>query len=218
MLAVLFAVEHDLESTLDKLIAAGISIDAKFTFTYHQSWASGHGCQIVGMHGENMAARVYIHHTRFFRHWWALEHAVHKGHKETIRTLAPISLPSFGGNAQLSALISAGADIHAKDAQHRSVLTYFEVLRFYLECGVDPDIEDNCAQTALHYACAKLSWTGNVAVRILLEFGATTVEKTDHESCTPVDIAMRWGGSDVVKMLEPLVQDSELEDRISKWW
>ncbi|KAF8204366.1 ankyrin repeat-containing domain protein [Mycena galopus ATCC 62051] len=114
-----------------------------------------------------------------------------------------------------NALLAAGANLHAEDASGRNVLSHvifnMEMLRLFLERGVDPDHEDNSGRTALHYACGagvrfKLE-SPEACVELLVQSGAATVEKKDTLGHTPV-----------VKMLEPLVQDPDLKLRIMAWW
>ncbi|KAJ6520417.1 ankyrin repeat-containing domain protein [Mycena sanguinolenta] len=118
-------------------------------------------------------------------------------------------------------LLGAGADIHAKSEYSRNVLAYHivdvEQLRFSLEQGVDPNNEDDFGQTPLHYACGKKPSDAYTPVQILLQFGATTVEKVDNDGFTPVHLAMRMGSSEVIEILEPLVQDPDLKLKITTW-
>ncbi|KAF8204491.1 ankyrin repeat-containing domain protein [Mycena galopus ATCC 62051] len=120
------------------------------------------------------------------------------------------------------ALVEAGADINAKDEQSRNILAYrtgdVELLRFALERGVDPNNVDDFGRTPLHYACCVADIYAGAPVEILLQFGATTVEKAGDERKTPVDLAMDRGKSEVVNMLEPLVRDPGLKARIATWW
>ncbi|KAF8204472.1 ankyrin repeat-containing domain protein [Mycena galopus ATCC 62051] len=135
------------------------------------------------------------------------------------------SLPLFKASDinVLRALLVAGADIHATDSSSGSVLAYkstnIELLRFFLEHGIDPNHEDDDGETPLHYICrdgtAELC---EALVELLLQFGATTVEKADLTGFTPLDIAMRKGYSEVVKIFEPLVQSPELRSKIAAWW
>ncbi|KAF8215679.1 ankyrin repeat-containing domain protein [Mycena galopus ATCC 62051] len=101
-LALLFAVKHELENTLDKLVAAGISLDTDLPFCDHKSSllhiAAGFGLRamvvkFLGMYGEDMRAKV---HTRDDDDKTALDHAAHSGHLEIVRMLVPIPLPDHG--------------------------------------------------------------------------------------------------------------------------
>ncbi|KAJ7361089.1 ankyrin repeat-containing domain protein [Mycena albidolilacea] len=116
------------------------------------------------------------------------------------------------------ALLAAGANIHAKDTESLNVLSVVEsveMVRFFLEHGVDPNNEDDSGRTPLHYACLR-----NVAapVELLLQFGATTVEKADATGHIPVVLAMRTACLEVVKVLRPFVLDPDLKAKIARWW
>ncbi|KAJ6520402.1 ankyrin repeat-containing domain protein [Mycena sanguinolenta] len=124
----------------------------------------------------------------------------------------------------IQALLAAGADMNAEDDESGTVLAYIadaDVLRFFLSRGVDPNHEDDAGQTMMDYACSmgdgKL---GKALVEVLLEFGATAVEKVDSQGETAVDIALRMGHSEIVQLLEPLVQDPDLKLKIElcQWW
>ncbi|KAJ7819961.1 ankyrin repeat-containing domain protein [Mycena olivaceomarginata] len=118
------------------------------------------------------------------------------------------------------ALLAAGANIHAKGRESQNVLPLVvdksvEMLRFFLEHGVDPNHEDVFGRTPLHYACQR---NVTAPVELLLQFGAATVEKADGAGRTPVDHAMRTASLKVIKVLQPLVQNSDLEAKIARWW
>jgi ankyrin repeat protein len=118
------------------------------------------------------------------------------------------------------ALLAAGANIHAKDNESLNLLSSVmnesvEMLRFFLEHGVDPNNEDDEGNTPLHIAC---QYYAAATVECLLQFGATTVEKANHYGDTPVDVAMRIANSEVVKVLQPLVQNPDLKAKIARWW
>ncbi|KAJ6481852.1 ankyrin repeat-containing domain protein [Mycena sanguinolenta] len=117
------------------------------------------------------------------------------------------------------ALLNAGASIYATDNTGRNALTYraldcAEVLRFFLERGVDPNHADDRGRTPLHYACDAAVVA---ATELLLQFGATTVEKADADGKTPVDLAMRTRNIEVVRLLEPLIQGPTLKAKIAEW-
>ncbi|KAJ7837328.1 hypothetical protein B0H14DRAFT_2589193 [Mycena olivaceomarginata] len=112
------------------------------------------------------------------------------------------------------------ANIHAKGRESQNVLPLVvdksvEMLRFFLEHGVDPNHEDVFGWTPLHYACQR---NVTAPVELLLQFGAATVEKADGAGRTPVDHAMRTASLKVVKVLQPLVQNPDLEAKIARWW
>ncbi|KAJ7821119.1 hypothetical protein B0H14DRAFT_3146850 [Mycena olivaceomarginata] len=109
-----------------------------------------------------------------------------------------------------------------KTAITRTLVAMFqdvEILRFFLERGVDPNHEDGLEQTPLHWACQTEDGldAANASVE-LLQFGATTVKKADCHNRTPVELAMGCGFSEAVKILEPLVHDPDLKLKITTWW
>ncbi|KAJ7238498.1 ankyrin repeat-containing domain protein [Mycena haematopus] len=120
------------------------------------------------------------------------------------------------------ALIDAGADINAQDENSCNVFAHTigndDLLRFFLEHGLDPNHKDGREQTSLHFACRRPRELGQRSVELLLQFGATTVEKVDWSGRTPVEIAMDRGRADLVKILEPLVQNPALKLKIATWW
>jgi ankyrin repeat protein len=120
-------------------------------------------------------------------------------------------------------LLAAGANIHTQNAGSENVLPKFmsdlEMLQFFLDRGVDPNHVDDDGETPLHHACWKSpSEIVTASVELLLGFGAATVETADHSGGTPVDNAMFEENLEVVKILEPLVENPLLQQRISKWW
>ncbi|KAK7044725.1 ankyrin-3-like protein [Favolaschia claudopus] len=105
-------------------------------------------------------------------------------------------------------LATAGADIHVKDRASRNVLTQsnnLELLRFFLERGVDPNGRDDVNYTPLHYACAQDDADVALAfVDLLLEFGASeSVEAIARDGCTPLWIALNLGRHTVAQILRP---------------
>jgi ankyrin repeat protein len=116
-------------------------------------------------------------------------------------------------------LVAAGADIHATDITSRNVLAHtwknIEMFRFFLECGVDPNLADYTGNTPLHRASSGNS--KSALVELLLQFGAATVEKANLDGHTPVHIAMDENKWEVVKILEPLVQNLDLRAEIEAW-
>ncbi|KAJ6578779.1 ankyrin repeat-containing domain protein [Mycena vulgaris] len=281
-LALLFAVEHQLENTVDKLVAAGVSLDAIFLFQLrdnnHSSLlhiAARMGLQVMvmkllGMYGEEMATRV---HTRMY--YTALDYAARSRHMGIVRVLAPIPIPGssdrtgvlyeqylsralitsaqagsvkisqylisqgaainflddgFGGtplycaartgNLEI-ALLDAGADIHVKDCYSRSVLhnVGVELLRFFLERGVDPNLKNTFGRTPAHDACDMINAEiAKASVELLLQFGAGPVDEANQRGVAVVDLAMRSRHTEIVKILEPLVQNPNLQAKIAKWW
>ncbi|KAJ6481850.1 ankyrin repeat-containing domain protein [Mycena sanguinolenta] len=134
------------------------------------------------------------------------------------------SVPLFSATnvPAAQALLDAGASIHATDNRGRNALTrwaldHAEVLRFFLERGVDPNHADDRGRTPLHYACEKRPAVV-AAIELLLQFGATTAEKADADGKTPVDLAMRTRGNiEFVRLLEPLIQGPALKAKIAEW-
>ncbi|KAF8204385.1 ankyrin repeat-containing domain protein [Mycena galopus ATCC 62051] len=125
-------------------------------------------------------------------------------------------------------LLAAGADLHAACSEGwnlvivQIIYANLEMLRFWLERGVDPNHEDRFQKTALHYVCGtdddfQLE-DAEAYLELLLQFGAATVEKTDEDGRTPVDYAMNSNMTEAMEMLEPLVQDPDLKLRIAAWW
>jgi ankyrin repeat protein len=116
-------------------------------------------------------------------------------------------------------LVAAGADIHATDITSRNVLAHtwknIEMFRFFLERGVDPNLADYTGNTPLHRASSGNS--KSALVELLLHFGAATVEKANLDGHTPVHIAMDENNWEVVKILEPLVQNPDLRAEIEAW-
>ncbi|KAF7366421.1 ANK-REP-REGION domain-containing protein [Mycena sanguinolenta] len=117
------------------------------------------------------------------------------------------------------ALLDAGARLDATDNMWRNALMHgalqrTKLLRFLLERGVDPNQADDKGNTPLHYAC----WEpGVAAIELLLQFGATTVEKTDRTEVSPTKLAMAKIKVDAVRLLEPLVRDPSLKEKIVRW-
>jgi ankyrin repeat protein len=316
--ALLFAVQHELESTLDKLVLAGISLDTEFDFDYmmlplHIAAHMGLRTMVIKLLRIGLPVRVHTHsvNRRNLLAKTALDFAVRQGHLEIVRILAPIhndvplvlSEPHgqylgralhksvMIGNLEISQyLVSEGADVNFLDGPRQSAVTPLvfaaridnvqfvqlllasgadpnlhiaygliplfvaanidivralvaggadvcgtistkesrnlafidntEILRFFLERGVDPDHADNFGWTPLHSACLSEKGADDAKARVelLLQFGAKTVEKAERNGNTPVDYAMEKNYWEVVKTLEPLVQDPELKLRIARWW
>ncbi|KAJ7361195.1 ankyrin repeat-containing domain protein, partial [Mycena albidolilacea] len=122
------------------------------------------------------------------------------------------------------ALVAGGADVYVtipnKGSRNLAFIDNTEFLRFFLERGVDPNHTDTFGQTPLHSACLSKKGADDAEARVelLLQFGAKTVEKAKIIGGTPVDCAMGKNYWEVVKTLEPLVQDPELKLRIARWW
>jgi ankyrin repeat protein len=136
----------------------------------------------------------------------------------------PLFRAAFTHNLEIvQALVTAGADIHVRSASQRNVLAWcatVELLRFFLERGVDPNLEDRFGNTLLHNVCARAQTEFAVAaIELLLRFGAAvTVEKPGRRGLTPVDIAITRGNKEILELFEPLVQDPDLKRKIAARW
>ncbi|KAJ7819950.1 ankyrin repeat-containing domain protein, partial [Mycena olivaceomarginata] len=145
---------------------------------------------------------------------------LHQSNTSTI----PLFSATFTHNLEIvQALVAAGADIHIQSAKQRNVLVCcetVELLRFFLERGVDPSLEDRGGDTPLHLICARaIAEFAVAAVELLLRFGAAvTVEKPGRRGLTPVDIAITRGNTEVLELFEPLVQDPDLKRKIAARW
>ncbi|KAF8204167.1 ankyrin repeat-containing domain protein [Mycena galopus ATCC 62051] len=116
--------------------------------------------------------------------------------------------------AVVRALVDRGAEM-GNVLRHCPTI---ELLRFFLKRGADPNVEYDRGYTALHAACMKTdAESAKTSVALLLQFGATTVEKANRNGLTPVDIAIGRGYTDTVKVLEPLVQNPDLKLKIATW-
>ncbi|KAJ7819949.1 ankyrin repeat-containing domain protein [Mycena olivaceomarginata] len=146
-------------------------------------------------------------------------------HQSSTSTI-PLFNAIFTHNLEIvQALVAAGADIHILDQRRdqRNVLVYcetVELLRFFLERGVDPNFEDRGGNTPLHLVCARAKTGFAVAaVELLLRFGAAaTVEKPGQYGLTPVDIAVARYDTETLELLEPHVQDPDLKRKIAARW
>ncbi|KAF7347317.1 Ankyrin repeat domain-containing protein [Mycena venus] len=120
----------------------------------------------------------------------------------------------------VQALVTAGADIHVKGLDMGNVLDhceYPEPLRFFLERGVDPNNENDKGRTPLSYVCTKRN--PKALTELLLQFGAGPVERhiESLRGSTVVDIAMNNDLPEVVKILEPHIENPTLLEKIAKW-
>ncbi|KAF7337753.1 hypothetical protein MSAN_02249100 [Mycena sanguinolenta] len=135
---------------------------------------------------------------------------------------SPLFNAADDGSVELiEALLAAGANPHTRDSDSRNVFAVIrdiELWRLFLELRVDPNHQDGFGSTALHYACFLPTETAKACIELLLQFGAATIQEADHEGFTPVDIAMQDNNPEIVKMLEPLVHDPELQMKIGTWW
>ncbi|KAJ6520439.1 ankyrin repeat-containing domain protein [Mycena sanguinolenta] len=136
-------------------------------------------------------------------------------------------VPLFNASsvAVTQALLDGGASIHARDIHSNNVVVYrfanripnIKLLRFLLERRVDPNHRGATGQTSLHYACHTYdAETAKASVELLLEFGAVA-DIADTRGRTSVDIAMRRGLVEVVRVFEPFVQNPDLKLKVATW-
>jgi ankyrin repeat protein len=107
------------------------------------------------------------------------------------------------------ALIDAGADIHIRDSERHHVLSCcrnIELLRFFLERGVDPNNAYPDGSTTLHFFCADRDTNDERFVELLCQFGAAP-ERANGDGKTAVDVAIDCRIPKFVRALEPFVQD-----------
>jgi len=127
----------------------------------------------------------------------------------------PLMAAAQVGNVPiLESLLSAGADVQAKDAEGRTALIRAaeqgdpESIRRLLDTGADVNARDTkIGQSPLHTA----AWKGHVdAVKLLLARGAP-VDQREQFLWTPLMIATAEGHPDVVKLL--LAAGAEVDAR-----
>ncbi|KAJ7819945.1 ankyrin repeat-containing domain protein [Mycena olivaceomarginata] len=120
----------------------------------------------------------------------------------------------------VQALVDGGADVHVRDHWERNVLFHqmsTELFRFFLERGVDPNQRDYDGNTALHKVCGKEHAAYEKgSVELLCQFGAVP-DKPNDDGKTAVGLAMENRLSDIVKILEPFVQNPDLQAKIVEW-
>ncbi|KAJ7837336.1 ankyrin repeat-containing domain protein [Mycena olivaceomarginata] len=117
------------------------------------------------------------------------------------------------------ALIDAGADIHIRDSERHHVLSCcrnIELLRFFLERGVDPNNAYPDGSTTLHFFCADRDTNDERFVELLCQFGAAP-ERANGDGKTAVDVAIDCRIPKFVRALEPFVQDPGRKARIAEW-
>ncbi|KAJ7602275.1 ankyrin repeat-containing domain protein, partial [Mycena polygramma] len=121
----------------------------------------------------------------------------------------------------MQALLDGGADINVRGSRSENVLAScrtVEVLRFFLGRGADPNAADWGGQIPLHFACGSAdAELARASVELLLQFGAGPVDKLDVWGLSPVDIATEHDRSEVVNLLEPLVQNPDTKMKIARW-
>lgn len=100
-------------------------------------------------------------------------------------------------------LIEKGADINIKYIQGKTVLHFAktpELIKFYLENGLDVNKADDRKTTPLHQAI--ICDYGFECVKVLLDNGAT-IDCVDSRGYTALQDAKRKGNSpEIIKLLE----------------
>ncbi|KAF8214197.1 ankyrin repeat-containing domain protein [Mycena galopus ATCC 62051] len=151
-LALLYTVEHGTERTLDRLVAAGISLETEFSSRgcwspcslLHISAAKGNRAMVVKlleMYGEERSARV---HVREGINKTALDHAAAKGHMEVVQLLAPIPI-SCGEDTVRTQYLSLALIESAKSGNG-------EVSEYLLSQGAEINFVGRHSGTPLYYA------------------------------------------------------------------
>jgi ankyrin repeat protein len=119
----------------------------------------------------------------------------------------------------MQALVDGGADIHVRDRWDRNVFFHqmsIELFRFFLVRGVDPNQRDYAGNTALHRVCGKEHAAYEKgSVELLCQFGAVP-DKPNDDGKTAVGLAMENRFSAIVKILEPFVQNPDLQAKIAE--
>jgi ankyrin repeat protein len=144
------------------------------------------------------------------------------GHTKASCPFIPLCIAAHLGYLDIAqVLVEGSADIHMRGPRPKNMLlecTNIELLRFFLERGVDPNNEDRDGNTTLHTVCGK--WHaeyGTAFIELLCQFGAVP-DKTNSILRTTVDFALTNGLPHIVEIVEPYVQTPALQARISRWW
>ncbi|KAJ6520339.1 ankyrin repeat-containing domain protein [Mycena sanguinolenta] len=237
-LVLIYAVEHDLECTLDKLVAAGLSVRTEFFFFLSSN-----------THNSECGSLLHIAAARGLLSMVICQYLVSEGADINGKSGTPLNYAAGSGNLALvqfmlasgaspnlgfplfkaarssssdiaEALLAAGTDLHAQDDESSNVLAYVanpEMLQFFLERGVDPNLRDILGNTPLHNHACRTDGEAKAWVEVLIQFGAS-VEAVDDNGHTPVFVAMEHNEPELVKMFEPLVQDHAMKLQIATWW
>ncbi|KAF8178567.1 hypothetical protein K438DRAFT_1938667 [Mycena galopus ATCC 62051] len=115
-------------------------------------------------------------------------------------------------------LLAAGAD---PNVDHRKIPLFHtsnpDVRQALVDAGPNLHAEDDSGKNALPRRDAG-PYDVPPWIDLLLQFGAATVDKPALDGQTPVDVAMSSNLPEIVKTLEPLVQDPDVKRRIATWW
>ncbi|KAJ6520423.1 ankyrin repeat-containing domain protein [Mycena sanguinolenta] len=156
--ALLFAVIHERESTLDKCVAAGISLDAfsRDLSVLHFAAARGLRAMVVkllDMYGEGMMARVHACTAR--TNGTALDGAAYHGKMEVVRLLAPIPMPSpdvyYNLLSWVSALVETREEYLGRALLQSTNAGNLEISEYLLQEGADVNFCQG-SYTPLFYA------------------------------------------------------------------
>ncbi|KAJ6510396.1 ankyrin repeat-containing domain protein [Mycena sanguinolenta] len=170
-LALLFAVEHQLKRAVDKLVAAGVSLDAEYLQLRGGQYACGllhiaarmglanMVSKLLALYGdsEEMNTKVYA---RAFISGTALNCGVLGGHLEVVKLLAPISGPSAGDSTHKQYL-----SVPLVESVKRGNT---EIAKYLLLEGADANFRDN----TIGPLCHALGASNLAMVQLLLSSGA----------------------------------------------
>ncbi|KAJ6520308.1 ankyrin repeat-containing domain protein [Mycena sanguinolenta] len=127
----------------------------------------------------------------------------------------PLFLAALNNSVDIAqALLVAGADVRSNGESPLGYIRSLELFHLFLQYGADPNYEDSIGGTPLHYMYDDTN--GEAYAELLLQFGARP-EKANEDGDTPVDVAMQENKPEIVKVLEPFVQDSVLKMKIATW-
>lgn len=100
-------------------------------------------------------------------------------------------------------LINSGAEINVSDAEwtiaESALSAGMDILRFLLESGLDPNLQNYYGETALMYAAVR---GDKQAVEVLVEFGAV-LAMVDETGASAYDWAQRSGEQQIAELLKP---------------
>jgi ankyrin repeat protein len=104
---------------------------------------------------------------------------------------------AVGRSGAIQALVAAGADVNAQDADGNTPLIRATCLVGFmagnmeqlLKAGACPNIKNARGRTALHEAVRYFAFEPDEGrLRVLLKYGAS-LDVQDHDGCTPIDLA-----------------------------